>query len=44
MGFDDYGGEIELHSLELTDSPSSSNTIIGKARAKYSFDSRFLQI
>ena len=32
-GFDDYGGEIELHQLDLWDAKSSSSTLIGKAKA-----------
>ena len=33
-GFDDHGGELELHSLDFADSKSSSSTLLGKARAK----------
>jgi hypothetical protein len=33
-GFDDYGGELEIHSLDFSSSKNSSSTLLGKARAK----------
>jgi hypothetical protein len=33
-GFEDYGGELELHSLDFLDSNTTS-TVLGKAKAKY---------
>lgn len=38
-GFDDYGSELELHSLDLCDTSSSSTTQIGVARASSRFSS-----
>jgi hypothetical protein len=32
-GFDDYGGEIELHKLDFWNTKSSSSTLLGKAKA-----------
>ena len=33
-GFDDHGGELELHSLDFKDAKRSDSTLLGKARAK----------
>ncbi len=33
-GFDDYGGELELHKVDFGDSKSSTSVLLGKARAK----------
>jgi hypothetical protein len=33
-GFDDYGGELELHRVDFSDAKSSDSVLIGKARAK----------
>ena len=33
-GFDDYGGEIELHRLDFKDTKASSSTLLGKAKAR----------
>jgi hypothetical protein len=33
-GFDDHGGELELHLLDFTNIKSSSSTLLGKIRAK----------
>jgi len=33
-GFDDHGGELELHSLDFADARKSDSTLLGKARAK----------
>ena len=38
-GFDDYGGELELHRLDLEDTSSSSTTMIGYTRATSRFAS-----
>jgi len=38
-GFDDHGGELELHSLDFADSKSSSSTLLGKYRASSRFSS-----
>ena len=35
MGFDDYGGELEIHSLDLSNSSTQSTKLIGKARTTY---------
>lgn len=34
VGFDDYGGELELHMLDFRNNKSSSTILLGKARAK----------
>lgn len=39
VGFDDFGGELELHSLDFTDFKSTSTTVIGKTRASSRFSS-----
>jgi len=38
-GFDDHGGELELHSLDFADANSSNSTLLGKARANSRFSS-----
>ena len=38
-GFDDYGGELELHQLDFTDTSSSSTNMIGYTRATSRFAS-----
>eukprot|EP01038_Epipyxis_sp_PR26KG_P012063 gene12063-16144_t len=38
-GFDDHGGELELHCLDFSDFKSSSTTILGKIRANSRFSS-----
>jgi hypothetical protein len=35
VGFDDFGGELELHSLDLTDKNQNTTTVIGQTRARY---------
>ena len=35
VGFDDYGGGIELHSLDFADSKNTSSKLLGKAKSKY---------
>eukprot|EP01035_Chromulina_nebulosa_P017943 gene17943-23567_t len=39
VGFDDYGGELELHSLDLKDSQHTGTQILGKVRANSRFSS-----
>lgn len=34
VGFDDYGGELELHKLDLRNAREPSSILLGKARAK----------
>jgi hypothetical protein len=34
MGFDDYGGELEIHKLDFSNA-KGSDTLVGKAKAKY---------
>ncbi|KAJ1425674.1 hypothetical protein B484DRAFT_451002 [Ochromonadaceae sp. CCMP2298] len=38
-GFDDHGGELELHSLDFADARKSDSTLLGKARANARFAS-----
>lgn len=33
-GFDDYGGELELHQVDFSDARTSSSKLLGKARAR----------
>jgi hypothetical protein len=33
-GFDDYGGELELHMMNFSDR-SASTTLVGRAKATY---------
>lgn len=33
-GFDDHGGELELHRLDLKDSKNPNSLLVGKTRAK----------
>ena len=33
-GFDDYGGELELHVLDFANAASTSSVPIGKCKAK----------
>lgn len=35
MGFDDYGGELEIHSLDLSNFSSQNTKLIGKAKTSY---------
>lgn len=39
IGFDDYGGELEIHSLDFSSTSSSSSTLLGKVRANSRFSS-----
>jgi len=39
VGFDDFGGELELHLLDFSNSNSLSSTVLGKARANSRFSS-----
>ncbi len=34
-GFDDYGGEVELHRVDFSDSKNSNSVLLGKARARF---------
>ena len=34
VGFDDFGGELELYRLDFSDSNDLSTSLLGKARAK----------
>lgn len=38
-GFDDYGGELELHMMNFSDR-SSSTTLVGRAKATYNYSIR----
>ena len=33
-GFDDYGGELELHSCEFSDTTSTETKLLGKVKAR----------
>jgi hypothetical protein len=33
IGFDDYGGELELHLLDFANPSTSSSVLLGKATA-----------
>ena len=33
IGFDDYGGELELHMLDFSNPSTSSSVLLGKAAA-----------
>ena len=32
-GFDDYGGELELHRVDFSDAKSSESVLVGKTKA-----------
>lgn len=34
-GFEDYGGDLELHRLDFWDTKSSESTLLGKSKARY---------
>ena len=38
-GFDDYGGELEIHMLDFSNSQSSSSVVLGKTKADAKFAS-----
>jgi protein transport protein SEC31 len=33
-GFDDYGGELELHRVDFSDAKTSNSVLLGKVGAK----------
>lgn len=35
VGFDDFGGELELYLLDFSDASSLNTKLLGKTRAKY---------